>query len=160
MAALLWAILGAGLLATQLFTGLLDFLFPAIAALIVAALSLIPGFSEMYWLQGIIWASLSLASVLWLRIRYKHLFTGRELKIDSHEHSGREARVIEEIRPGIPGRISYQGTSWNAVSISEVIPVGCTVTILDQESMTFTVTARPLIDSIDTPPQIRDSRPD
>lgn len=138
--------MGAGLLSTQFLTGLFDFLPPAVAAFAVALISLIPGVGQMIWLQALLWGGLSISSVIWLRMKYPQLFNGRLMKPDTLEHAGKEAVVLEAIAPGRPGRIIYQGTSWAANSIDETIPEGCPVVILEQDNLTFMVSAKPLLE--------------
>lgn len=146
MESIFWALLGLGLLSSQFLTGLFDFLPPALAAFAVALISLIPGVGQLLWLQALLWAAVSVSSVIWLRMRYPQLFNGRIMRPNTLEHAGKEAVVLEDIAPGRPGRIMFQGTSWSANSIDESIPAGSSVVILEQDSLTFMVSAKPLLE--------------
>jgi membrane protein implicated in regulation of membrane protease activity len=149
----LWAILAVILFVSQFASGVFDLLFVAVAAMLVAiASAVVPGFADAIWLQVLLWVAGSFASVWAFRKRFRKLFRGEELVKDKQKYVGEKARVIEAITPDRPGRISFQGTSWTALSIGEAIPAGVEVFIIEHEDMNFTVTQRLLDDDGRNPP--------
>ena len=143
MAAILWAVFALALFGVQFATGLIDLVFLGIAALLTAALSaIVPGFGGAFWLQAATWLVTSFLTLIFLRKRFRKLFKGDELKTIRDEYSGREALVVEAISPGHPGRISFQGTTWTAVSLDEEIAVGARAFILEQQDMHFVVASK------------------
>lgn len=56
-----------------------------------------------------------------------------------NDFAGKTAVVTETIPEKGEGRISFQGTEWEAVSISGAIEKGTTVRIFERNNLTFTV---------------------
>ena len=155
MPSLIWAILAVLLFIVQFSTGVFDLLFLGIAALLVAtAAALIPGFSGMIGLQVVLFVVGSFGTLALFRKRFRTLFRGEEIKIEADEHAGKTAHVTEEISPGREGRISFQGTTWTAMSHDETIPVGTEVYILEKAESVFYVTSHLLDDPANSPPNL------
>ena len=145
----LWAILAVILFGAQFITGVFDLLFVAVSALFVAlGVAIIPGFDQAVWLQVLVWIASSFFSVWAFRKRFRKLFRGEELQPEKNRNSGEKARVIEAISPEKPGRISFRGTSWTALSIDEDIAVGTEVYILELDGLNYTVSSRLLEDDL------------
>ena len=152
MPSLIWAILAVLLFIVQFSTGVFDLLFLAIAALFVAtAAALIPGFSGLIGLQVVLFVLGSFGTLALFRKRFRKLFRGEELKVEADEHAGKLAHVTEEIGPGREGRISFQGTTWTAISHDETIPVGTEVCILEKVESVFYVTGHMLDEPANSP---------
>jgi membrane protein implicated in regulation of membrane protease activity len=53
---------------------------------------------------------------------------------------GKEVTVVEKIGPGAqPGRVQYQGTTWNALSDGSIIEPGSQVSIVCKENISLVV---------------------
>lgn len=143
MIAILWALLGFILIGVQVAFSQIEFLFPGVAALLVAlAVMVLPGFESSFLLQMITWVTLSFVSLVFLRKRFKKAFVGKEIGEERDEFSGQKAEVLEQIAPGRPGRVKFQGTSWTAISDTEILGAGLEVEILAKEGLTLTVTGQ------------------
>lgn len=95
--------------------------FVGIAAGVVGVLvyfGVIEGFVE-----GLTWFFLSsLVSVLGIRSLFLKYMPGESSKENTSlqdEAIGAIVEVLEEIKPSVPGRISYRGTGWPAISETE-----------------------------------------
>ncbi len=137
----LWIFLGLLLTgAEMLVSGFVIFFF-GIGALTTGILSaLVPGLSENYILQGIIWIGSSVLSFGFFRKRFAKIFKGTILNRENDRDVGQSAVVIEAIEPDKPGRVRYQGTSWKAVSYTETFDPGEKVDIIKEDNLTFIVT--------------------
>lgn len=136
----LWGLLGVILIFVQFQVDPVELIFPAAGAFIVALLSLIPVIGGNFWLQLGLWGVISFVSLIFLRKKFKKIFTGNNIKEDKEEFSGQMAHVTEFISPELAGRISFQGTTWIAQSLTETIPVGAEVMILQKDGLHFVVT--------------------
>ena len=63
--------------------------------------------------------------------------TAETQKIAS-EHVGRVGKVVEAIRPEVPGRIMLGDAEWSASSAVEIAP-GTTVKVVAQDNLTLVV---------------------
>ncbi|AFG38844.1 membrane protein implicated in regulation of membrane protease activity [Spirochaeta africana DSM 8902] len=119
-----------------LLTGLLTFFLPGIAGNLP--------------LQFGLWIAMSSISLLTLRRYFGKAFRGQIFDQNVEDHMiGKTARVSEPIAPGSPGRISFEGTTWKAISYDETFQKGDHVTIIQQEGIGYVVTQQLLPD--DTP---------
>ena len=114
---------GMGALASGIFTSIFPFLR-----------------SSVVW-QVPIWLGASGLSLVVLRKYFSKIFKGRfRGKERETEFAGRKVQVIEDIKPEMPGRVRFQGTSWKAVSDTESFEKGQEVEILKLEDLAFVVT--------------------
>ncbi len=147
MTFLLWLIIGGGLLVVQMLSGWMDLLFVALAAGLTALLcALFPAFANLVVVQIVSWVVLSFFSVLFFRRRFKKTFVAKNTSQDSaiSDLVGRQAQVIEDIRPPSEGRVSLDGTSWAAVSNDTTISAGTTVFVHTHDNLLLEVSTRPL----------------
>lgn len=154
--ALFWALCGLILIASEMLIPGFTIFFFGLGALLNALLILIfPGMGTT--LQGILWLASSLTLFALMRKYFRRIFGGTLICRDDNaaQNAGREAVVIEEIGPEKPGRIRFQGTSWEASSYDETIATGERAMILRQEGMRFIV-SRPFPEA-DIDDQSRDS---
>jgi len=140
---LFWLICGLLLLLAEvLVPGFILFFFGVAALVVLLLLILIPGLTQVFWLQLLLWISLSVVLVYFLRSRFAGTFQGRMFRSELDDFVGKTAEVLADISPTEPGRIKYRGTTWKAISEEEEIPEGATVLLLrksEEESMTFIV---------------------
>jgi len=139
MAFLLWGILALGLGGALVFSSQLEFLVPAVAALLVLVVAAIPGLSENYLLQTLLWLALSGGGLVMFRDRLRRVRLGSRKAVEDPV-AGRLATVIEAIAEDHPGRVRFQGTTWVATAAAAV-PVGAEVTILSQDGLVLLVEA-------------------
>jgi membrane protein implicated in regulation of membrane protease activity len=144
MAFLLWGLLALVLGGVLVFSAQVEFLVPAVAAMIVLALVPIPGLSDSYLAQTVLWLFLSAGGLLVFRNRLRKLKFGRRRPAEDPV-AGRKAVVVEAIGED-GGRVRFQGTTWKAVS-AEPVPAGAEVTILAQDGLVLQV-ERPEADRI------------
>lgn len=140
--AVIWAILGFVMVIAEFFIPGVVIIFFGIGALLTSLLTaLIPGFSSLLGLQILSWLGFTTLTLGSLRRHFKKIFTGRLLTAGEHDYddSGKSAKVLETVRPDKPGRISYKGTSWEALSFDKTYKKGSKVWILKQEGMTYYV---------------------
>ena len=140
--AIIWAVLGFILIISEFFVPGLVIIFFGAGALLTAIISaIIPGLSSSILTQVLIWLGLSTLSLFSMRRFFKRTFFGRRL--DTHEHDyddgAKTATVLEQVGPEKPGRIRYQGTSWEALSFDKMYEEGAKVWILKKEGMTYYV---------------------
>jgi len=135
-----WALLGLLLIAAEMFLpGFVIFFFGS-GAIITGFLSiLIPGVSESYTAQGIIWMVSSLLTLGFFRKKFAKIFKGTILNKEISTNVGQSAEVIEAIAPDKPGRVRYHGTSWRAISYTESFEPGAKVDIIKEDNLTFIV---------------------
>ncbi|ADN03142.1 NfeD family protein [Spirochaeta thermophila] len=139
---LLW-ILGGILLSLLEFwiPGFVVFFFGTGAVFTGVLCLIFPGLANDILFQVVLWVASSFLSFALLRRFLTPLFGGKLLDRQTPESVGRTALVTEEISPERPGRIRFQGTTWEAVTYDEEpIPPGTRVLILEQEGLRFAVT--------------------
>ena len=156
MASLVWAILGLVLIGSEFIVPEFVIFFFGLGALAMSLLTaLLPGLGVQIPIQIVLWLAMSGVSLFALRRTFSRVFKGtlfdRSGDLDA---GGRTARVTERIEPDKPGRISYHGTTWKAISYDESIDAGETVEILKKEGMSFLVT-RSMLDVFES----NDSKP-
>jgi membrane protein implicated in regulation of membrane protease activity len=154
-----WAVIGLLLVLAEFVVPQFVVFFFGLGALLNALLALvIPGLAGRLPLQLLIWAATSSVSLALLRRYGAPWFRGENRRPgdDAEDGAGATAEVIEGITPERPGRIRFRGTTWQARTFDETIPVGATVTILQKESLTYIVTAGDLLGATsvdDEPPR-------
>jgi inner membrane protein len=90
----------------------------------------------------LIWASLSLVWILIVATASRFIFKSVEEKKDLNDHSEWLSNVIvtKDIGEGhSKGRISFQGTTWTAISQKGEIAKGDYAKIIKKENLTFVV---------------------
>ena len=137
-----WAVLGLLLIGSEMLIPGFTVFFFGLGALITSLSVLIVPFLPKI-LQAIIWLASSIGGFVFLRRKFRSVLRGTLIYREDHagDFAGREAQVLEEITPELPGRIRVNGTSWEAVSFDESYKQGETVLILRQEGMHFIVTS-------------------
>lgn len=122
--------------------------FFGVGALATAAITyFVPGVQYNILLQFLLWIGFSGISLLTLRKYFGRTFRG-SMYIPEKENQmiGQSARVVEPIEPEKSGRISFEGTTWKAVSYDERFSPGDTVTIIQKEGIGYVVTGALLPD--------------
>ncbi len=140
--AIFWAIVGFLMVISEFFIpGLVIIFFGAGALLTSLLTALIPGLSSLIAPQILLFVGMSTLSLVSLRKYFKKIFTGKQITAGDHDYDdgGRSAKVLETITPEKPGRISYMGTSWAALSFDKTYKKGSSVWILKKEGMTYYV---------------------
>jgi membrane protein implicated in regulation of membrane protease activity len=136
---LIWFITGLGLFLLELILPGFVIFFFGIGAWVTALICLVaqPGTN----LQIIIFAVTSVLALIGLRrmIQKKYFFSkGGLSEAVEDEFTGKEAIALTDFGPGKKGKIDFRGTSWTAISKSE-IKEGQYVIIKEKESINITV---------------------
>ncbi len=138
----IWFIIG-------LVLALLEFVIPGLIVLFFGVGAWITALSCLLFTPGVntqilIFILSSLLALFLLRKSLKKVFfkenPDKEETLED-EFIGRTAVVEKAIHPGQPGKISFKGTLWNAVS-DEPLTKGKNVTIIGKESITLRVKAQ------------------
>jgi inner membrane protein len=138
--AVIWFLIGLAFLLLEIAVpGLIIFFF-GLGAWIVALLFIF--FDPSLTMQLLIFAFSSILLLILLRKFLKRRF----FKEDSsnaasleEEFIGKRAVAESELKPGVQGRVSFKGTSWNAIS-DTLIKKGSQVRITGKESIILYVT--------------------
>lgn len=141
---LFWALFGLILIASEmLIPGFTIFFFGLGALLNAFLVHFLPETGA--GLQALLWLVSSLTLLVLMRKHFRKIFRGTLIlgNNNAEQNAGREAVVIEEISPEKPGRIRFQGTSWEALCYDETIGTGERAVILRQEGICFIV-SRPV----------------
>lgn len=116
--------------------------FFGLAAVLVGILCFIFPLSET--VQLLLFAVLSVLTLLTLRKQMKALFTGRS-RADVAEIDdacvGQHAVVTTRIAAPVDGKVELNGTSWTATS-AEVLETGVQVEVVGRDGLTLTVRRR------------------
>lgn len=139
MAFFLWGLLALGLTGVLVFSSQLEFLVPAIAAIVVLALALIPGLGDNYLVQTLVWLLLTGGGLVLFRDRLRRIKYGSR-RLAQDPVAGRTAKVVEAIGDDGWGRVRFQGTTWKATAAAPVAE-GVEVTILSQDGLVLQVEA-------------------
>lgn len=138
---IIWCFIGIVMLMSEFICPGFVILFFGIGALAVALICMFTGISINA--QILIFLVVSLITLFSLRKWVKNVFRGiatcknrMQKNIDSYV--GETAKVVEEIKVNSTGRIEFHGTTWNAISPTD-IPKGTTVVIEEQNNLTFKV---------------------
>ena len=135
----IWMYFGAFLMLSELASpGFVVFFFGLGAASVAVFKGLFP--SMPLWLQLAAFSFFSIFYLFVLRKYLKRVFVGEKQESTSigNEYLGRVGRVIEVVRPGVPGRIVIGDAEWNACAAQRLEP-GTEVRVVAQETLTFTV---------------------
>ena len=135
----LWMYAGAFLMLAELASpGFVVFFFGLAAATVSALKGMFP---EMpLWLQLAAFSFLSIFYLLVLRKYLKRVFVGEKEESDSigKEYIGRVGRVVQVVRPDVPGRIILGDAEWAATSEARLEP-GTEVRVVSQDNLTLAV---------------------
>lgn len=138
-----WIIIGLVFLLLEFVSPGVVIIFFGLGAWVVALCTLL--FDISLNLQLIIFMAISILLLISLRKWFKELFhrdsepASDEREIEQ-EFIGKRATVLQDIKPNMPGKIEFHGSSWIAEA-SEVIQKGTTVEILSKNNITLTVKA-------------------
>ena len=135
----LWLYVGAFLMLAELASpGFVVFFFGLAAANESPLKGLFP--SLPVWGQLAAFSALSIFYLLVLRRYLKKVFVGDRLEASSidNEYVGRVGRVVEAVRPGVPGRILLGDAQWDARAGERLEP-GTEVRVVAQENLTLVV---------------------
>ena len=135
----LWMYAGAFLMLAELASpGFVVFFFGLAAATVSLLKWMFP--SLPLWGQLAAFSVLSILYLLVLRKYLKKVFTGDKQESPSidNEHIGRVGRVVEVVRPDVPGRILLGDAEWTAKAATRLEP-GTEVRVVAQENLTLAV---------------------
>ena len=138
--AVIWFLVGLGLLLLELALPGLVILFFGAGAWVTALVCAITDIS-LNW-QIFIFLLASLLGLVLLRRYLKRRFFGKtdkEVEDQLEEFIGKKARAIEDFKDGI-GKVEFKGTRWSA-RCSEPVKKGDWLTIESKDSLTLTVKA-------------------
>ena len=135
----LWMYVGAFLMLAELASpGFVVFFFGLAAATVSLSKWAFP--SLPLWGQLAAFSVYSIIYLLVLRKYLKKVFMGdkQESLSINNEYIGRVGRVVEVIRPEVPGRILLGDAEWTAQSATRLDP-GTEVRVVAQENLTLRV---------------------
>ncbi len=135
----LWMYAGAFLMLAELASpGFVVFFFGLAAATVSLLKWMFP--SLPLWGQLAAFSVLSILYLLVLRKYLKKVFTGDKQESPSidNEYIGRVGRVVEVVRPDVPGRILLGDAEWTAKAATRLEP-GTEVRVVAQENLTLAV---------------------
>lgn len=113
---LLWFIIGIILILSEfLIPGFTIFFFGAGAIVLSLTIKLFPFLNSYVWIQILFFLILSIVLLVTLRSKFKTTLKG-ELFQERNDYTGKECTVIEAVSEDKSGRISFQGTTWSALS--------------------------------------------
>lgn len=142
-AAWIWLYVGAFLMLAELASpGFVIFFFGLGAATVAGTKWLVPALS-LSW-QLALFSIFSVFYLIVLRKWVKNVFMGdtAETQKIASEYVGRVGKVVEAIRPEVPGRIMLGDAEWSASSAVAIAP-GATVKVVAQENLTLVVEPLP-----------------
>ena len=135
----LWMYAGAFLMLAELASpGFVVFFFGLAAATVSALKGMFPEMPT--WLQFAAFSFFSIFYLLVLRKYLKRVFVGEkeESTMIGKEYIGRVGRVVEAVRPDVPGRILLGDAEWSARAAMRLEP-GTEVRVVAQENLTLHV---------------------
>lgn len=134
----LWLYAGALLMLLEIMApGFVVFFFGLAAATVGLTLF---AFDFSATAQMALFTAFSIVYIVGLRRFMKALFMGEtaESRAISSEYVGRHGKVVEAIRPEVPGRILLGDAEWTAVAREGLVP-GTEVRVVAQKNLTLTV---------------------
>lgn len=138
-----WMVIGALLLGAELFVIEAEFflLFMGVAAVLTGALAWsVPGTPE--WAQWLVFAGLSLVSMLFFRKRVYRLLR-RDVADLPNDMEREDFAVPVGLPPGGTCRVELRGSTWTARNVgSGPIPPGTRVRVVGVDGITLRVEAR------------------
>lgn len=93
------------------------------------------------WIQILVWAAVSMLSLLFIRPALLRKFheSGEKRVSNADALIGREGRVIADIPADGYGYVKIDGDEWRSVSQGVDIPKGTKVSVISRESIVLTV---------------------
>lgn len=138
----IWLLVGIALLLSEfLIPGFLIFFFGVGALLLSIMLKMIPAFHGVIWLQIVLFIIISIVLLVTLRSKFRKILHG-DLYKEKEDYVGEECKVVETVYKDKPGRIKYQGTTWEAYAENSTVKKNQMATILrkkDGEPMVFII---------------------
>lgn len=134
----LWLYAGALLMLLEIMApGFVIFFFGLAAATVGLTLF---AFDFSATAQMALFTAFSIVYIVGLRRFMKALFMGEtaESRAILSEYVGRHGKVVEAIRPEVPGRILLGDAEWTAVAREDLAP-GTEVRVVAQKNLTLTV---------------------
>ena len=140
--AIIWFLIGLGLIVAELAIPGVILVFIGVAAWIVAILDWcgVDSFSIQLWIFGLV----SIALVVFARRYVKGWFRGVEITSEGdvdEEFVGKVVSVLESIEPGDFGRVELKGAHWKAFS-DVSIPKGEKAVVVARDNITLEVKPR------------------
>ncbi|MDE0024245.1 MAG: NfeD family protein [Spirochaetaceae bacterium] len=138
----IWAALGLVLIGAEfLLPSFMIFFFGAGALVTAALTAFIPGLRESLVPQVLVWLGASTATLFSLRHWLRGVFGGSVKRGgDEEDVAGKQATVVEAISPQRPGRVRFQGTTWEARSYEGSFTPGTAVQIVKNDNLALVVT--------------------
>ena len=140
--AIIWFLIGLGLIIAELAIPGVILVFIGVAAWVVAILDWcgVDSFSIQLWVFGLV----SVGLVVFARRYVKGWFRGSETTAEGdvdEEFVGKVVTVLEAIEPGDFGRVELKGAHWKA--FSEVpVPAGSRAVVIARDNITLEVKPR------------------
>lgn len=132
--ATIWLILGVLLLLSEfLIPGFTIFFFGVGGLITSLVVYIIEPLQDIIWLQILIFALISIITLITLRKHFNTSLKGDIYK-ERDDYTGKTCKVIETVKKEIPGRIKYQGTTWSALSEEKTIKKGQEAIIIGKKS--------------------------
>lgn len=138
-AAWIWLYLGAFLMLAEIVSpGLVLFFFGLAAATVAGGVFLFPALSTAAQLA--LFSAFAIVYLVGLRRLVKSVFVGDVEQSGglASAYVGRVGKVVEAIRPGVPGRVALGDAEWTAVA-DEALDAGREVRVVSQQNLTLTV---------------------
>ena len=136
----IWMYVGAFLMLVELASpGFVVFFFGLAAATVSLCKWLFPGLPV--WGQFAVFSAFSIVYLLVLRRYLKKIFVGDAEEASSSlrdEFAGRVGKVVDAVRPGVPGRVLLGDAEWAAAADSP-LDVGTEVKVVSQNNLTLRV---------------------
>ncbi len=136
-----WMIVGAALLGAEMFVIDAQFylVFLGVAAAMVGLAGL-TGLAMPEWTQWLVFAALSIFSMLAFRRRLYAKLRRPGGNVDERLTLGDRVRLPDGLAPGATGRVDYRGTTWSARNTGEVaIGAGDEAEIVEIDRLTLKV---------------------
>ncbi len=136
--AVIWFLIGLGLLVLELILPGLVILFFGVGAWVTAGVCAISDIS-LNWQISIFLAASLVGLALLRKYLKKRFFSKRDTEIQDQleEFVGQKARAVEVFTDGV-GKVEFKGTRWSAIC-DEPVSKGQWVTILSKDSLNLNV---------------------
>jgi membrane protein implicated in regulation of membrane protease activity len=115
MAWWIWVIVGFVLMLAELVVPGTFYIFFFGVGGIVVGLLVLAGVGGPDWMQWALFSAVSIASILFLRQPIVNRYRTPAVEIDTMV--GEEAVALEDIPPGVMGKVEMRGSSWNARNV-------------------------------------------
>ena len=135
-----WIVIGTLIFCAELFAIDAQFylIFIGAGALIVGAVELL-GFAMPAWLQWLMFASLSIVSMVTFRRKLYDTIRGGVLPV-SDAVVGKSINLEEQLAPGATCRAEFRGTTWTVKNVGDAtISSGSSATIEAMDGLTLHV---------------------